>query len=567
MAQRPINVVIKGQYTDADVKRAIRDLNTLQKQGPKTAQSISGVSRSFKMMGAGLVAGFGIAGIARGFKSAIDAGSALQESQSKVNVVFGDSANIINQWARTASTSMVMSEQAALEAAGTYGNLFQAFGVGQQQATQMSKTLVQLAADLASFNNTSTEDAIIALRSGLSGETEPLKRYGVALTDARLKAEAMAMGIYDGKGALDAHQKSLAAYKVILKDTTLAQGDVARTSDNYANQMRSLSSAVENASAEIGIELVPSISDAIESIGGAQGLTRTIEAGGDTLADFAAGISNATSSMLEMASSSEIASINVGDFLSNIYRNTPGIGLLVTTTQGLIGVGDAERDLNDEVDKAILLRQAYSGALNDTRVQEERQKVSAQGAADAVNALNKAMQTYNSANRSTIQSRIDLRTLRREGIQPSGGKKGKITTADDARSFGLQYASEVENIAQSLVAQGRYRKASSVLSQGREYIASQVGGYLPGNCMGFANRVLGTPPELRGAASQQASAAGAREWQKNAAPIYQTVTITVESPAQASATAMNLARLAKNERGLGLGDVNWQQVAGRAAGR
>ena len=64
----------------------------------------------------------------------------------------------------------------------------------------MSLKLVELAADLASFNNTSPEDALLALRSGLSGETEPLKRYGIAINDARLKQEALNQGIYEGEG-------------------------------------------------------------------------------------------------------------------------------------------------------------------------------------------------------------------------------------------------------------------------------------------------------------------------------------------------------------------------------
>jgi hypothetical protein len=183
--------------------------------------------------------------------------SNLEESQSKVNTVFGNSAFIIDNFAKTSAASFGITKQAALEASGTFGNLIQAFGIGEGQAANMSITLVQLAADLSSFNNTPIEEAIIALRSGLSGEAEPLKRFGVAINDTRLKQEAFNMGLYDGKGALDITAKTQAAYALILKDTNLAQGDFSRTSEGFANQMRILQASLSDAATEVGLVLLP----------------------------------------------------------------------------------------------------------------------------------------------------------------------------------------------------------------------------------------------------------------------------------------------------------------------
>jgi hypothetical protein len=153
-----------------------------------------------------------------------------------------------------------------LEAAGTFGNLIQAFGIGEGEAANMSVTLLALAADLASFNNTPIEEAIVALRSGLSGEAEPLKRFGVAINDVRLKQEALNMGLYDGKGALDITAKTQAAYALILKDTNLAQGDFARTSDGFANQMRILQASLSDAATEVGLVLLPYFKDFVNFI-------------------------------------------------------------------------------------------------------------------------------------------------------------------------------------------------------------------------------------------------------------------------------------------------------------
>jgi hypothetical protein len=190
-------------------------------------------------------------------KDTIMAASSMAESVSKVKVVFGESADAVFKFGDNAAKSMGMSNQAAIEAAGTYGNLFQAFGIGQGKANEMSTTLVQLAADLGSFNNTSTEEAINALRSGLSGETEPLKRYGVALNEATLKAKAMAMGFGEIKGAMDPAIKAQVTYALVLEQTKLAQGDYERTAGGTANKMKSLQAEFQNAKVAVGDMLMP----------------------------------------------------------------------------------------------------------------------------------------------------------------------------------------------------------------------------------------------------------------------------------------------------------------------
>lgn len=211
-----------------------------------------------KQVGATMGVAFAGTQILQFGKDVVMASSNMAESLSKVDVVFGQNAEAVKAWSETSATAMGMSKQAALEAAGTYGNLFQAFGMGQGPAQEMSTSLVQLASDMASFNNTSIDDAILALRSGLSGETEPLKKFGVALSEARLKEEAMSMGLIKStKEALTPAAKAQASYALIMKDTKLAQGDYARTSDGTANTMRTLAAQFENAKVAIGDALMP----------------------------------------------------------------------------------------------------------------------------------------------------------------------------------------------------------------------------------------------------------------------------------------------------------------------
>lgn len=196
---------------------------------------------------------------------AVDTG----ESLSKVQVVFGESAKDIEKWSKGTATSIGTSQNEALKAAGAYGNLFRAFGVGEKSATTMSKKLVETAADLASFNNTSVDDALLALQSGLSGETEPLKKFGIALSDTRLKTEAVRLGlIKNTKEALTPGAKSQAAYALIMKDSSLAQGDFGRTSDQNANSQRILIAKIKDMASTLGQTLIPIVKTIIDFVSG-----------------------------------------------------------------------------------------------------------------------------------------------------------------------------------------------------------------------------------------------------------------------------------------------------------
>jgi methyl-accepting chemotaxis protein len=142
--------------------------------------------------------------------------------------------------------------------------MFSSMGMTDGKAAEMSRSMVQLATDLASFNNTSTEDAITAIGAALRGESEPIRRYGVLLDEATLKAQAFGKGLYSGKGNLDPVTKALSAYDEILRQTVLAQGDFARTSDGLANSLKIQQAAFEDAKASIGESLLPAATGATQ---------------------------------------------------------------------------------------------------------------------------------------------------------------------------------------------------------------------------------------------------------------------------------------------------------------
>jgi hypothetical protein len=193
-------------------------------------------------------------------KSVTTAASDLNESMSKTRVIFGRSAAVIEQFANRAASSIGISKTAALDAASTFAVFGKSAGLSGRELTGFSTRLVTLSADLASFYNTSPEEAITAIGAALRGESEPIRRYGVLLDDATLKQQALSMGIIKTtKGALSPQQRVLAAQAQILKQTSDAQGDFERTAGGAANQQRILAAQVANAKAQIGVGLLPAM--------------------------------------------------------------------------------------------------------------------------------------------------------------------------------------------------------------------------------------------------------------------------------------------------------------------
>ena len=219
-----------------------------------------------KMTKAGKVAGAALAAaaVAAGAFAvkigveAVKAASDLSETVSKVGVLFGDTSKEIEKFAEGAAGSLGQTKQQALDAAATFATFGKAAGLSGQDLSKFSIDFVKLSSDLASFNNTSPEQAINAIGSALRGEAEPLRAYGVLLDDASLRQQALELGIISTtKNALTPQQKVLAAQALIYKQTGAAQGDFERTSDGLANKTRILTAQLENAKTTIGTALLP----------------------------------------------------------------------------------------------------------------------------------------------------------------------------------------------------------------------------------------------------------------------------------------------------------------------
>jgi len=232
----------------------------LKKAENETSNAGSSIGNTFKKVGAAAAAA-GIAAGAFAVKLGIDAtraASDFSETLAKTNVLFGQSSTKVQAFADTAAEAFGQSKQQALDASATFATFGRAAGLAGDELVTFSTDFVGLASDLASFNNTTPEQAINAIGSALRGEAEPLRQFGVLLDDATLRNAALELGLISTtKNALTPQQKVLAAQKVIYEQTSAAQGDFARTSDGLANQQRILTAELENTKIEIGEQLLP----------------------------------------------------------------------------------------------------------------------------------------------------------------------------------------------------------------------------------------------------------------------------------------------------------------------
>jgi len=270
---------------------------------------------------AGLV---GLAGVAAGAvklsMDSISAASDLEESTNKVSQVFGTAADRVFRFSERTADALGQTNQQARDAAATFGLFGNIAGLTDRRSAKFSTRMTRLASDLASFHNTEPSQAVEALGAALRGESEPIRSFGVLLDEATLKAEAMSLGllkpvkdqakiqsyqvaIMEGQKkyndaveefgskslealkaeanlgtardrlkkategtipALTQQQKVLAAQSSIFKQTEVAQGDFARTSDELANQQRRLSARFEDAKAKLGVGLLPIMTKAAD---------------------------------------------------------------------------------------------------------------------------------------------------------------------------------------------------------------------------------------------------------------------------------------------------------------
>jgi hypothetical protein len=224
----------------------------------KSLSGASGkVSNTLGKVAAAAAGVFAFDKIKDGFFSVTGAASDLSETVNKSDVIFGQNAAAIDAWAKTAAQNLGLSRQQALASAAGFGDMFSQIGFAGDQAADMSRTVVQMAADFGSFNDLETADVANRMSAAFRGEYDSLQAVIPNINAARVESEALAATGKTVAKELTAQEKAAAVLAIMQKDGARAMGDFARTSESAANSAKSATAEWEDQKTAIGEKLLP----------------------------------------------------------------------------------------------------------------------------------------------------------------------------------------------------------------------------------------------------------------------------------------------------------------------
>ena len=292
-----------------------KELDSLKTQLSKTEKTVTKTTGGMKKALSSLTKGFTATAIVYGLvkvgKQAIQTASDLQEVQNVVEVSFGSMSAEVDKFAENAIKQFGLSKLSAKQFASTFMAMSNGMGVAAEAGKNMSLNLTALAGDMASFYNVEQDVAFTALKSVFTGETETLKRFGIVMTEANLEAYALSQGITKSYSAMSQAEKVALRYSFVLNATKNAQGDFARTSNNWANQVRILKEQFKELAGIIGNGLLKVLQPLIILLNKVLGLAISVANaisqafGGKKIKESSTSVGNMANGMSDIASGAE----------------------------------------------------------------------------------------------------------------------------------------------------------------------------------------------------------------------------------------------------------------------
>ena len=235
------------------IQKLIRETEKVPKSNKKVSFSFTDIYHGLKM------AGNTIKRVGTSIYSSVEKAMDYTENMNLFSVSMGQYANEAYEYAQKVEAALGIDPSEWIRAQGVFMTMATGFGVAGDRAKTMSQNLTQLGYDLASFYNMDVDDAMTKLKSGLAGELEPLRAIGYDLSQAKLEATALELGISKSVSAMTQAEKAQLRYYAIMTQVTTAQGDMARTLDDPANQMRVFKAQLSMTSREIGNVFIPAL--------------------------------------------------------------------------------------------------------------------------------------------------------------------------------------------------------------------------------------------------------------------------------------------------------------------
>ena len=251
MSARDILIKILTKGDSSGSEKVGQSLDQLGKKATAVGKTLS-LTLTAPLVGLGAISA----------KFAADA----NESLSKLEAVFGQRADAMNQWIAKLRESVPATTAEIQDLVSGTQDLLVPLGMADSEAEEMTKSIVTLAGDLASFNNIPVAEALAKIRSGLVGQYEPLLQFGVALNAGTVKAKAFEQGIGDGKRELTASERALVSYKLILEGTSKAHGDAEKTKGSDANAAKFLLKEYTELATVLGQSLLPAIKPVVTAL-------------------------------------------------------------------------------------------------------------------------------------------------------------------------------------------------------------------------------------------------------------------------------------------------------------
>jgi hypothetical protein len=337
---------------NSEIKKVTSDIQKESKKWDKaTGDATKGIEDSFSKMAGSIVGSLTAAGIGAILmnwgKAAVEAASDLSEVQNVVDTVFGEGANQIDNWAKKAGQQFGLTETQAKKFTSTLGAMMKSSGLAGNEIVNMSTDLAGLAADMASFYNLDFETAFEKIRSGISGETMPLKQLGINMSVANLEAFALAQGLEKTFSQMDQGEQTMLRYQYIMQATADAQGDFAKTADGFANAQRRIETAVETIKTTAGTFLLNTIEPLVAGVASfLEKLTTPVER--TVLDDFNDIDIDTTKKMADLEETAAKAQAII-DLLKELEKETVTLknGGTITLGELFENLGDIEKNGGD----------------------------------------------------------------------------------------------------------------------------------------------------------------------------------------------------------------------------
>ena len=265
MATKNVNIdIIAKDKTHKAMQSATRGVNNLKNN---VASSVQSQQRSFMALGGTVKLVLGsivLAQTIRFGKQMVDMASSVQEMQSKSSVVFGQFVSDVRKQLEDFGNEVGRSTFELEQMASSIQDTFVPMGFARSEASKLSVQLTKLAVDVASFNNASDVETMMAFQSALVGNHETVRRFGVVITEATLKQELLRMGITKSANEVTNAEKVQARLNLLLAGTSDAHGDATKTSGSFANTTKALNSALNELSVDVMTPMLPKLTKMVE---------------------------------------------------------------------------------------------------------------------------------------------------------------------------------------------------------------------------------------------------------------------------------------------------------------